>query len=171
MSDPEQVRTIDAGRDATGLRVAVVVSRYNGLVTERLLTGAVDVLVEAGARPRDVTVVRTAGAFELPSAVAAVRRRGEHDAVVALGCLIRGETIHFDLIAAEVARSLMEQSAAGDVPVTFGVVTANTLEEANERAGGKHGNKGAEAAEAAVEQACLYRALDGRDGGERGDRG
>ncbi len=157
----DDLRVVEGALDARGARFALVVSRFNAFVTERLLEGAVDTLVRLGADPRDVTVVRVPGAWELPQVAARLCERGEHDAIIALGCLMRGDTIHFDLIAGEVAKGLAALGQRGPIPVVFGVLTTDTLEQAVHRAGAKHGNKGAEAAQAAVEQVNLYRSLAG----------
>jgi 6,7-dimethyl-8-ribityllumazine synthase len=157
----ESVRVVEGSLNAEGLRFAVLVARFNAIVTEPLLDGAVDALLRAGAKAEDVTVYRTPGSYELPMVADKVLAAGGVDAVVALGCLIRGETIHFDLIAAEAAKGLAGASAAYKKPVAFGVLTTDTLEQAINRAGAKAGNKGAEAAMAAIEQARLYELIDG----------
>jgi 6,7-dimethyl-8-ribityllumazine synthase len=154
------MRVIEGDLDATGLRFAVVVSRFNGFITERLLDGAVDVLLRHGARVQDVTVVRVPGAWEIPQAAARLVEQERFDAIVALGCLKRGDTIHFDLIAGECAKGLMALGTRGTA-VAFGVLTTDGLEQSVHRAGAKYGNKGAEAALAAIEQARLFRALAG----------
>jgi 6,7-dimethyl-8-ribityllumazine synthase len=139
------------------LSVAVVASRFNAGIVQQLLDGAVEHLRDAGVPSDRVTVVLVPGAFELP--LACRHLAGEHEAVIALGCVIRGETPHFDYVCAEAARGISEVSLDTGVPVAFGVVTANTPEQAEARAGGDHGNKGAEAAAAALEMASLLRAL------------
>lgn len=144
---------------ATGLRFGIVVARFNGLVTEQLLSGAQDALVRHGADPDQIDVAWVPGAFELSIAVQRMAAAGRYDAVVALGCVIRGATPHFDYVAAEAARGVATATAAAGVPVTFGVLTTDTIEQALERAGTKAGNKGADAALAAVEMANLLRAL------------
>lgn len=156
----DRVTVLEGASDAKGLRFAVVVSRFNSHVTEPLLDGAVDTLLRAGADPEDVTVLRVPGSWELPGASARAVETGRFDAVVALGCLIRGDTIHFDLIAAETAKGLATIERDAGIPVGFGVLTTDTLEQAIDRAGAKLGNKGAEAAAAAVEQARLYQSLE-----------
>ena len=145
--------------DGTGLRIAVVVARFNEMLTDQLLAGAVDCLVRHGVSGDDLQVVRVPGAWELPGACARVRSRGEVDAIVALGCVIRGATPHFDYVAGEAAAGLGALNRQGEVPVGFGVLTTDTLEQAVERAGTKAGNKGREAAEATLEMATLYRDL------------
>ena len=153
------VRVVEGSLDATGLRFAVLVARFNAIVTEPLMTGAVDALLRSGAAPTDVVVFRSAGSFELPQLADTVLSTGRFDAVVALGCLIRGDTIHFDLIAAETAKGLAASALRHRKPVAFGVLTTETLEQAINRAGAKAGNKGAEAAMAAIEQARLLAAI------------
>lgn len=161
-----KVQTIEGSLDAAGLRLAIVVSRFNSFITERLLEGAVDALVRSGARAEDITVVRCPGAFEIPMVVGQVLSAKSYDAVITLGCLIRGDTVHFDLIAAECSRGVSQMALAFEVPVTFGVLTTDTLEQAINRAGAKAGNKGAEAAMAAVEQVRLYREIAARGAAE-----
>lgn len=160
----DDVRVLEGDLDASGARFCILVARFNAFITERLLEGAVDALVRHGAKAADITVVRVPGSFELPH-VAAKLLAGdpaEHgvDALVALGCLMRGDTIHFDLIASEATKGLAAVAASTGVPIGFGVLTTDTLEQAVHRAGAKHGNKGAEAALAAVEQLSLHRAID-----------
>lgn len=155
----DSVRVVEGSLDAKGLRFAVLVARFNTIVTEPLLDGAVDCLLRSGAAGEDVSVFRTPGSYELPMLAERVLETGGFDAVVALGCLIRGDTIHFDLIASECAKGLAQVSMQTGKPVTFGVLTTDTLEQAVHRAGAKAGNKGAEAAMAAIEQARLYRAI------------
>jgi 6,7-dimethyl-8-ribityllumazine synthase len=145
--------------DAKGLRIAIVVSRFNDFVTERLLAGATDALLAAGADAGAIDTVRVPGAYEVPQAARAAAATGSYDAVVCLGCLIRGETPHFEYIAEAVAHGLMSASAETDVPMSFGVLTTNAAEQALERAVPGSANKGWEAAMAAVEMATLRRAL------------
>ena len=145
--------------DAAGLRIAVVVSRFNDFVTDRLLAGAKDALLAAGAAPDAVDTVSVPGAYEVPQAARTAAATGSYDAVVCLGCLIRGETPHFEYIAEAVAHGLMSASAETDVPMSFGVLTTNAAEQALERAVPGSANKGWEAAMAAVEMATLRRAL------------
>ena len=145
--------------DATGMRIGVVAGRFNESVTQRLLDGAVAELVRLGAREDDITVVWVPGSFEIPAAARELAEHGAVDAVVCLGAVIRGETAHFDLIAGEAARGVASIHATTGVPAGFGILTTDSLEQALDRAGGKHGNKGAEAAAAAVEMASLLRSL------------
>jgi 6,7-dimethyl-8-ribityllumazine synthase len=149
-----------AGRlDGTGLRFALVVSRFNHLITDQLLAGATECLVRHGVEEDAIEVVRVPGAWELPGAVARLLERGELDGVVALGCVIRGATPHFDYVAGEAASGLGSLNRSAEIPVGFGVLTTDTLEQGLERAGSKAGNKGWEAAIATLEMADLYRKL------------
>lgn len=153
------MRSIEGIPPATGLRVAVVVSKYNDFVTDRLQAGALAALDAAGVAAGDVTVVRVPGAFELPSAAQHAAAGARFDAVVCLGCLIRGATPHFEYIASAVAHGLTAASAATGVPMAFGVLTTNSVEEALERAGEGKSNKGWEAASSAVEMATVIARL------------
>jgi 6,7-dimethyl-8-ribityllumazine synthase len=159
LAPSSRVRVIEGSLDAAGLRFAVLVARFNALITEPLLEGAVDALLRSGASESDVVVFRAPGSYELPMLADRVLATGKFDALIALGCLIRGDTIHFDLIAGEAAKGLSAVGQRHHKPVAFGVLTTDTLEQAMHRAGAKAGNKGAEAAMAAVEQARLYRAI------------
>lgn len=150
---------IEGHLDAKGHRVALVVSRTNELVGSRLLEGAVDCLVRHGAAREEITIVKVPGSWELPLVAAPLAKSGRFDAVVALGALIRGETPHFDVLAAEVAKGLAQVATSTGVPVLFGVLTTDSLEQAMERAGSKMGNKGFEAALAAVETVNLLKRL------------
>ena len=145
--------------DAAGLRIAVVVSRFNDFVTDRLLAGANDALVAAGAPAGAVDTISVPGAYEVPQAARLAAATGAYDAVVCLGCLIRGETPHFEYIAEAVAHGIMAAAAATGVPMSFGVLTTNSAEQALERAVPGRANKGWEAAMVAVEMATLGRAL------------
>jgi len=155
------MRVMEGKLDAKGLRFALVVSRFNEALTSRLESGAVDCLQRHGAADDDITVYRVPGAWEIPFVAQRLAASGGHDAIVCLGALVRGGTAHFDLIAAEVAKGIAQSAMVSGVPMTFGVITADTLEQAVERAGTKMGNKGWEAALAAVEMARLYEHLDG----------
>lgn len=148
--------------DAAGLRFAVVVSRFNSLITERLLAGAMDALQRSGAAKEDVVeVVYVPGAFELPLAAKKLASRGEYDALIAIGCVIRGETSHYDYVCSETARGVQLAQMDTGVPIIFCVLTCDTLEQAIDRAGLKSGNKGYEAGLAALEMAQLSRRLGG----------
>ena len=150
---------IEGHLEASGLKVALVASRFNDVVTTRLVEGALDGFVRHGADPKNLTLFKVPGAFELPQLAAKLAAKGTYDAVVALGCLIRGETPHFDLLAAEAAKGLAQVALSSGVPVVFGVLTCDTMEQAIDRAGGKAGNKGWDAALAAIEMISLFRRL------------
>ena len=150
---------IEGPLDAKGLKVALIASRFNEFVTAKLVEGALDGLVRHGADPKNLTLVKVPGSFELPQVAARLAGQGNYDAIVALGCLIRGETPHFDLIAAEAAKGLAQAAVSSGVPVIFGVLTCDTMEQALDRAGGKAGNKGWDAALAAIEMVSLFRRL------------
>jgi 6,7-dimethyl-8-ribityllumazine synthase len=153
------IRTMEGKLDAKGLSVALVASRYNEFITARLIEGAVDCLLRHGAKAADLALVRVPGAFELPLAARRVAKGGKVSAVVCLGTLIRGDTPHFDYVASEAAKGIAQVSLETGVPVAFGLVTADTLEQAIDRAGAKAGNKGFEAALSAIEMANLLVAL------------
>jgi 6,7-dimethyl-8-ribityllumazine synthase len=153
---------IEGQLDARGLKVAIVVSRFNSLVTERLLAGALDALARCGCDTDGIEVVRVPGSWELPVAAAEIARQKRHDALICLGTVIRGDTPHFDYIAAEAAKGLGQVQMQSGIPLAFGVLTTNTLEQAVDRAGAKSGNKGFDAAMTAIEMASLMRKL--RDG-------
>src|SRR5580692_6891963 len=152
---------IDGGLGAAGLRFAIVVSRFNSFITERLLTAAVDALERAGAAANDGDVERGPGAFELPLASKKLALAGKCDALIAIGCVIRGETSHYDYVCSETARGLQLAQMDTGVPIMFCVLTCDTLEQAIDRAGLKGGNKGFEAGLGAIEMANLSRKLRG----------
>ena len=149
------MQVIEGMLDATGLRFALVVSRFNEALTSRLESGAIDCLKRHGAGDGDVTVYRVPGAWEIPVVVARLADTEQFDAIVCVGAVIRGSTPHFDYVANEVSKGIAQISLAAKLPVTFGVVTAETLEQAVERAGTKMGNKGWDAALSAIEMAQL----------------
>jgi 6,7-dimethyl-8-ribityllumazine synthase len=153
------MRSIQGHITAEGSTFALVVSRFNGLVTQQLVNGAVDCLLRHGGREDAITTVYVPGAFELPQAALQVARAGTADAVICLGCVIRGDTPHFDYIASGVARDLGSVALQTGVPLTFGVLTTETLEQALERAGAKAGNKGWDAALSAMEILNVSRQL------------
>jgi 6,7-dimethyl-8-ribityllumazine synthase len=155
------MRVIEGKLDAKGLRFALVVSRFNEALTSRLESAALDCLERHGASTDDITIYRVPGAWEIPFVAQRLASSGNVDAVVCLGALIRGGTAHFELIAAEVAKGIAQSAMSSGVPMTFGVITAESLEQAVERAGTKMGNKGWEAAQAAVEMARLFEGFDG----------
>src|SRR5579872_3542844 len=144
---------------AIGKRFAIIVSRFNAFITERLLISAYDGLVRSGARAKDIEVVRVPGSFEIPSAARTLAETNKYDAIICLGCLLRGDTAHYDVIVNEVTRGIGQSAQETGVPHAFGVLTCDTLEQAIDRAGLKMGNKGFEAALAAVEMANLREAI------------
>ena len=158
---PEKLQPvrIDGALSATGLRFAIVVSRFNSFITERLLQAALDALERGGAASKDVEVVHVPGSFELPLASKKLAQTGRFDAIIAVGCVLRGETAHYDYVCSETSRGLQLAQMDTGVPVIFCVLTCDTLEQAIDRAGLKGGNKGFEAGLAAVEMAQLSRKL------------
>jgi len=153
-------RTLEGTLDGKGVKVALVVSRFNDAITRRLLSGAEDCLERHGCSAECRSVLRVPGAWELPLAVNRLAERGGFDAIVALGALIRGETPHFDVLAAQTAKGLAEVGMRCGVPVIFGVLTTDTLEQAMDRSGSKGGNKGWDAALSALEMVSLFRGIE-----------
>ena len=141
-------------------KIALVVSRWNDFFTEKMLSGALDTLLRSGAVEENLTVCRVPGAWEIPLAVQRLLQAGELDGVVALGCLIKGATPHFEYIASEVTKNLAKVSLENNVPVTYGVITVHSLEQAIERSGSKAGNKGGEAASSLVEMVELFAQME-----------
>ncbi|KPK56974.1 MAG: 6,7-dimethyl-8-ribityllumazine synthase [Gammaproteobacteria bacterium] len=156
----KDINVVQGGMIAKDLRVGIVASRFNDFIVDSLVSGAVDALVRHGVRERDITLVRVPGAWEMPLAVQRMAGRRRFDVIVALGAVIRGATPHFDYVASECAKGIAQAGLAGDIPVAFGVLTTDTIEQAIERAGTKAGNKGAEAAMSAIEMANLLRHLE-----------
>ncbi len=154
-------RTIEGNLDSKGMKFAIVVSRFNSFVTDKLLEGALGALRRTGASDDDIEIVRAPGAWELPFIVKTLAEQKRHDAVIALGAVIRGDTPHFDYVAGECARHLSEIPLQTGVPVAFGVLTTNTVEQAIDRAGAKAGNKGFDAALSAIEMVDVARRLRG----------
>ena len=155
----DAIRIVEGDLRVEGLRIALVASRFNSPVVERLVKGAVDALVAHGADPASLELIRVPGAFDLPPVVRRMAKSGSCDAIVALGAVIRGETAHFDYVAGECAAGLARIACETGVPVAFGVLTTDDEQQALERAGGREGNKGADAARAAIELASLMRKL------------
>jgi len=152
------VRVIEGDLQGKGVKVSIVVSRFNSFITDRLLDGALDALKRHGVEEKGITVIRVPGAFEIPLGVR--RAAGQKvDAVIALGALIRGGTPHFDYLSAEVTKGVAQVTLETGIPVSFGVLTTDTVEQAIERAGTKAGNKGAEAAQSALEMVSLLRRM------------
>lgn len=145
--------------DASGLRFAIVVSRFNEFITDRLLRSAYDGLIRSGAKEEDIEIVRVPGSFEIPSAARTLAETKKYDAIICLGCLIRGDTAHYDVIVNEVTRGIGQSAQETGVPHAFGVLTCENVEQAIDRAGLKMGNKGFEAALAAVEMGNLKKAV------------
>ncbi|MFN3322054.1 MAG: 6,7-dimethyl-8-ribityllumazine synthase [Bryobacteraceae bacterium] len=152
---------IEGRMDAKGLKFAVIVGRFNSFVTERLLAGALDALARCGCADEDIDVIRVPGSWEMPVVAAELARQKRHSALICLGAVVRGETPHFDYVAGEGAKGIAQAASQHGVPVAFGVLTTNTFEQAIDRAGGKAGNKGFDAAMTAIEMADLMRRLRG----------
>jgi 6,7-dimethyl-8-ribityllumazine synthase len=163
---PRPVKTgsptvLSASLDAAGLKTAIVASRFNHFIVEKLVGGALDGLVRHGADPSDQIVAWTPGALEIPVVAARFAKAAKVDAIICVGAVIRGGTAHFDYVAGEVSKGIGHITLESGIPVTMGVLTCDTLEQAIDRAGAKHGNKGYEAALAALEAANLLRLIDG----------
>jgi 6,7-dimethyl-8-ribityllumazine synthase len=153
-------KSIEENLDASGLKFAVLCARFNSFVTDRLLEGALDALKRAGASDdRDIEIVKVPGAWELPLAAKTLAVRNKSDAIIALGAVIRGDTPHFEFVAGQAAAGLAAVQLEFGIPVVFGVLTTNTAQQATDRAGGKDGNKGYDAANTAIEMAHLVRRL------------
>jgi 6,7-dimethyl-8-ribityllumazine synthase len=161
-SAPKTVPAFEGKLDASGKRFAVVVSRFNSFITERLLLSACDGLLRTGAAQKNIDVVRVPGAFEIPSAARTLASTGKYDAIICIGCLLRGDTAHYDVIVNEVTRGIGQSAQETGIPHAFGVLTCDTLEQAIDRAGLKMGNKGFEAALAAVEMVSLQNAVSAK---------
>ena len=145
--------------DAAGVRVGIVVSRFNNFLTDKLLEGAIDCLIRHGGKSEQIAVAYVPGSFEIPYAASKMVKSGNYDTVICLGALIRGDTPHFDFIAAEASKGIAKLSLESGTPVIYGLITADTLEQAIERSGTKAGNKGWQAAEAAIEMVNLYKGI------------
>ncbi len=155
------IKSVEGMLTVTNARFCLVVARFNSFVVESLVEGAVDALRRHGADENDITIVRVPGAFELPLALEKIAARGEYDAIVALGAVIRGGTPHFDFVAGECTKGMAQTMLKHGLPIAFGVLTVDTIEQAIERAGTKAGNKGAEAALSAIEMVNLLRQIEG----------
>jgi 6,7-dimethyl-8-ribityllumazine synthase len=153
------MKTIEGKFDATGLKTAIIISRFNEFITNKLLGGAVDALLRNNASENDITTVWVPGAFEIPPVAKKLVESKKYDAIICLGAVIRGSTPHFDYVAAEVSKGVAHVSMSTSIPVIFGVLTTDSIEQAIERAGTKSGNKGFDAAMAAIEMANLLRQL------------
>jgi 6,7-dimethyl-8-ribityllumazine synthase len=152
-------KIIEANLSAEGKKFAIVVSRFNDFITDRLVGGAVDALVRSGAKDADIEVIKVPGAFEIPLIAKKAAAQGRYDAIICLGAVIRGATPHFDYVSAEVSKGVAMVGLESEIPVIFGIVTTDTIEQAIERAGTKAGNKGWSAAISAVEMANLINTL------------
>jgi len=152
-------KIIEGDLTAAGLRLAIVNSRFNSFITDRLLEGATDQLVRSGADESNLTVVRVPGAFEMPLVLDKIAAKGDYDAIVALGAVIRGGTPHFEYVAGECVKGMAQVTLKHGVPIAFGVLTVDSIEQAIERAGTKAGNKGGEAAASAIEMVNLLREI------------
>lgn len=152
-------KVIEGDVSSKGLRFAIIVSRFNSFITDRLLSGALDALARTGCPEQNIEIVKVPGSWEMPVVARELARGKRCDAIIALGAVIRGETPHFEYVAGEAARGLAQAAAETGVPVGFGVLTCNTVEQAVDRAGSKSGNKGFDAAMSAIEMANLMRRL------------
>jgi len=150
---------IEAKLDAKGLKIGIIVSRFNSVITTRLLDGAIDALNRHKADMKNVEIYKVPGAFEVPIFALKLAKSKRYDAIICLSSIIRGETPHFDYIAAETTKGIAEVNLKTEIPVIYGVITADTMEQATDRSGGKSGNKGADAAIAAIEMANLIREI------------
>lgn len=155
----EEMRTYEGNLVGAGLKIGIIVSRFNHFVTDRLLEGALDGLTRHGITCGDVEIVRVPGTFEVPVATQKMARSAKYDVIICLGAVIRGGTPHFDYIAAEVTKGVAAVSLDSGLPVIYGIITCDTIEQAIERAGTKHGNKGYEAAVAAIEMGNLFKTM------------
>ena len=165
MSEAVGARTLEGQLSAKNLKVAIVASRFNGFIVERLVDGAIDAIVRTGGEAKNITVARCPGAFELPQVARRLADTGAFDAIVCLGCVIRGATPHFDLVVGEATRGIGALADETGVAVGYGLLACETIEQAVERAGTKAGNRGFDAAMVAVEMAELYARLDAETGG------
>jgi 6,7-dimethyl-8-ribityllumazine synthase len=156
----ERVKTLEGDFNARGLRFGIVAARFNDFIVDRLLAAAVDTLTKHGVAASDIEVVRVPGAFETPLAIKKMAAGRRYSALIALGCVIRGATPHFDYVAGEASRGIAQISLAHDIPVGFGILTVDTIEQAIERAGTKAGNKGADAALAVIQMATVLRQME-----------
>jgi 6,7-dimethyl-8-ribityllumazine synthase len=156
----DRIKTIEGDFSARGLRFGIVASRFNDFIVDRLLDAAVATLTKHGVAPTDIEIVRVPGAFETPLAVKKLAASRRYQALIALGCVIRGATAHFDYVAGEASRGIAHVSLTDEIPVGFGILTVDTIEQAIERAGAKAGNKGVDAALAAIQMANVLRQLE-----------
>jgi len=164
MSEKLKPANVRGGLGAAGLRIGVIASQFNSFITDRLLAGALDALQQAGATEEQIQVVRVPGSFELPIVAKKLAASGRFDSIICIGCVLRGETSHYDVVVSETARGIQLAQLDTGVPLIFCVLTCDTLEQAIDRAGLKSGNKGYEAGLAAVEMAQLVRKIAGKPG-------
>jgi 6,7-dimethyl-8-ribityllumazine synthase len=155
----ERIKTIEGDFNARGLRFGIVASRFNDFIVDRLLDAAVSTLMKHGVAAGDIEVVRVPGAFETPLAIKKLAASRRYQALIALGCVIRGATPHFDYVAGEASRGVAQVALAEEIPIGFGILTVDSIEQAIERAGAKGGNKGADAALAAIQMATVLKQL------------
>lgn len=167
MAQNVQSRVVRGELNAAGLRFGIVVSQFNSFITDRLLAGALDALHRAGGADANIEIVRVPGSFEIPLAAKKLAATGRCDAIVCIGCILRGETAHFDFVASEAARGIQLAQLDTGIPMAFCVLTCDTLEQAIDRAGLKSGNKGYESGLSAIEMASLSRQLSGKSGASR----
>ncbi len=169
-SDPLRGKpfALEGDLSAEGMKFAIAVARWNAVITDRLLQGALDALLRSGARREHIEIVRVPGSWEIPAAARQLAESGSFNAIIALGCLLRGDTAHYEAIYNEVARGLGQSQQETGIPHSFGVLTCDTLEQALDRAGVKSGNKGFEAAAAAIEMVSLHRRIQQKTGAEAG---
>ena len=153
------ITVMEGSLEARGLKFAIVVGRFNSVITDRLLAGAMDALTRSGAAADDIQILRVPGSWEIPLTIQTLAAQKRHDAIIALSAVIRGDTPHFDYVAGQAASGVAQASLASGIPVAFGILTTNTVEQAMDRAGLKSGNKGFDAAMAAIEMANLLRQL------------
>jgi len=156
----DRIKTLEGDFNARGLRFGIVASRFNDFIVDRLLDAAVGTLLKHGVTAGDIEVVRVPGAFETPLAIKKLATSRRYNALIALGCVIKGATPHFDVVVREASRGIAEVSTSEEIPIGFGILTVDTIEQAIERAGTKAGNKGADAALAAIQMATVLRQLE-----------
>ncbi|MFQ5328392.1 MAG: 6,7-dimethyl-8-ribityllumazine synthase [Thermodesulfobacteriota bacterium] len=156
-------RILEGGMSSKGLKFALIVSRFNDFISSKLKDGAMDALLRSGAADEDIEIVMVPGSFEMPLVAKVLAGSGKYDAVICLGAVIRGATAHFEYVAGEAAKGIARAALESEIPVAFGVITADNLEQAIERAGTKSGNKGRDAALTAIEMANLLRVLDKKE--------
>ena len=156
------MKRVDGMLSAKGMKLAIVASRFNSFIVEKLVEGALDAIARTGGSTDDVTLVHCPGSFEIPQVARRLVETGDHDGVICLGCVIRGATAHFDYVAGEASKGIGQLAHSSKIPVVFGVLTVDTIEQAIERAGTKQGNKGFDAAMAAIEMVSVFHQLGKR---------